>query len=166
MLVDLCNDDRVCVCVCVCVLSAAGRVLAGGGVSMVTSHPESRRKGHIRLLLRDCFRWMHEQKIAVTALYPFKESFYEKFGFVAYPASKVYKFDPRVLAPLLARAPSSRTTDRLTDCCSSIFESTDSLSKYFLCGAKKLTIVQQRRMVGWILKNVCRSARDVDGAVA
>ncbi len=34
-------------------------------------------------------------------LYPFRESFYEKLGYVAYPLIKIVKLSPRSLAPLL-----------------------------------------------------------------
>ncbi len=54
-----------------------------GGIAGVATYPEARTKGYIRQLMQEGFRQMREQEQAVSMLDPFKQSFYEKFGYVA-----------------------------------------------------------------------------------
>ncbi|MFW9919951.1 MAG: enhanced intracellular survival protein Eis [Candidatus Thorarchaeota archaeon] len=53
-----------------------------GGIASVSSAPETRRKGHIRDLMIFLLKEMHESDIPFTTLYPFKEEFYARFGYV------------------------------------------------------------------------------------
>jgi predicted acetyltransferase len=54
-----------------------------GGVAGVATYPEARTKGYIRQLMQAGFKQMREQGQSVSMLDPFKQSFYEKFGYVA-----------------------------------------------------------------------------------
>ncbi|MHA2071738.1 MAG: GNAT family N-acetyltransferase [Candidatus Thorarchaeota archaeon] len=56
-----------------------------GAVAMVTSYPETRRRGHIRQLTSYMFQTMHEDGYASSVLYPFKDTFYGAFGYVNCP---------------------------------------------------------------------------------
>ena len=56
-----------------------------GAVAMVTSYPETRRRGHVRELMRHMFRIMHDEGFASSVLYPFKDTFYGAFEYVNCP---------------------------------------------------------------------------------
>ncbi len=60
-----------------------------GGVAGVATYPEARTKGYVRQLMQASFKQMREQGQSVSMLDPFKQSFYEKFGFVAANAAYV-----------------------------------------------------------------------------
>ncbi|MCP4762201.1 MAG: GNAT family N-acetyltransferase [archaeon] len=53
-----------------------------GGISMVTSTPEIRRKGYFRKLMYKMFQDMNQDGIECSFLYPFKDSFYSQFGYI------------------------------------------------------------------------------------
>ncbi|MHA2300468.1 MAG: GNAT family N-acetyltransferase [Candidatus Thorarchaeota archaeon] len=56
-----------------------------GAVAMVTSYPETRRRGHVRQLMNHMYQTMHEEGYASSMLYPFKDTFYAAFGYVNCP---------------------------------------------------------------------------------
>jgi predicted acetyltransferase len=56
-----------------------------GAVAMITSFPETRRRGHVRQLTTHMFRTMHDEGYASSILYPFKDTFYGAFGYVNCP---------------------------------------------------------------------------------
>ncbi|MFW9802034.1 MAG: enhanced intracellular survival protein Eis [Candidatus Thorarchaeota archaeon] len=56
-----------------------------GAIAMVTSYPETRRRGHIRKLMNYMFQAMHDDGYASSVLYPFKDTFYGAFGYVNCP---------------------------------------------------------------------------------
>jgi len=53
-----------------------------GGVSMVATAPESRRRGHYRRLMVRMTEYMRDNGFATSVLYPFKDTFYGAFGYV------------------------------------------------------------------------------------
>lgn len=59
-----------------------GKIYEMGGVAGVATYPEARRKGYVKLLMRKLFESMREEKRAISILYPFRESFYAKFGYI------------------------------------------------------------------------------------
>ncbi|GAA2669704.1 GNAT family N-acetyltransferase [Actinoplanes palleronii] len=73
------------------------------GVASVTTHPSARRRGLVRELLDRLLRQTREQGCAVSALYPFRPSFYARFGFVGIPVARVARFAPEGLSELLRR---------------------------------------------------------------
>jgi predicted acetyltransferase len=71
------------------------------GVASVSSHPSARRRGLVRGLLERLLRQMREEGCAVSALYPFRPSFYGRFGFVGVPRFRTASFAPEGLAHLV-----------------------------------------------------------------
>jgi predicted acetyltransferase len=71
------------------------------GVASVATHPSARRRGLARELITRLLRQMREQGCAVSALYPFRPSFYARFGYVGIPRQRTATFAPEGLAHLL-----------------------------------------------------------------
>jgi predicted acetyltransferase len=74
-----------------------------GGVADVATHPAGRRKGYVRAMMRAIYQSLADDGYAVSCLYPFRESFYERLGYVT--LTQVHKaiFKPEGLAPLLKK---------------------------------------------------------------
>ena len=89
-----------------------GALLPMGGVAGVATHPAARRGGRARRLLTHVLGDMRDQGQVVSALYPFRPSFYQRFGYVGIPQQRRVRLDPRDLAPLL-RASVPGTVRRL-----------------------------------------------------
>ena len=90
-----------------------GQVHDMAGVASVASHPAARRRGLVRGLLERLLRQMREEGCAVTALYPFRPSFYARFGYVGIPRHRTAAFAPEGLAHLV-RAELPGTVERLS----------------------------------------------------
>jgi predicted N-acetyltransferase YhbS len=71
------------------------------GVASVATHPSARRRGFVRELLTRLLHQMREQGCTVSALYPFRPSFYGRFGFVGLPRARTATFAPAGLSHLL-----------------------------------------------------------------
>jgi predicted acetyltransferase len=71
------------------------------GIASVASHPLARRQGHVRAVLTQLLGEMRESGHPVSALYPFRPSFYQKFGYVTVPKARRVTFSPAVLSTLL-----------------------------------------------------------------
>jgi hypothetical protein len=65
-----------------------GKVLPMLGVSGVASHPMARRQGHIRKLLTQLHGEFRNEGSPVSTLYPFRPSFYERFGYAGFPKAR------------------------------------------------------------------------------
>ncbi|WP_165449397.1 GNAT family N-acetyltransferase [Krasilnikovia cinnamomea] len=86
------------------------------GVASVASHPAARRRGLVRMLLERLLRQMRDQGCTVSALYPFRPSFYERFGFVGLPRWRTATFAPEGLGHLQrAELPGTVEWRRLRD---------------------------------------------------
>lgn len=72
-----------------------------GGVFDVVTHPKARRKGYARRLLTELFTLIKDAGQPLSCLYPFRESFYERMGYVSFPQPIKVKFNASRLAPLL-----------------------------------------------------------------
>jgi hypothetical protein len=72
-----------------------------GGVFGVASHPGARRRGYVRQMMSRLFQILHEEERPLSCLYPFRESFYERLGYVTFPHPRTAIFDPGPLSPLL-----------------------------------------------------------------
>ncbi|GAA4454081.1 hypothetical protein GCM10023170_045210 [Phytohabitans houttuyneae] len=84
------------------------------GVASVAVHPLARRRGHVRTLLTRLLGDMRDGGHAVSALYPFRPSFYERFGYVGLPKRRRVTFAPRDLASLVrADLPGEVTWERI-----------------------------------------------------
>ncbi|WP_328460970.1 GNAT family N-acetyltransferase [Actinoplanes sp. NBC_00393] len=71
------------------------------GVASVAAHPSARRRGLVRALLTELLRQCRDEGCAVSSLYPFRPSFYAKFGFVGIPRQRITTFAPEGLSELL-----------------------------------------------------------------
>ncbi|MEU1884482.1 GNAT family N-acetyltransferase [Micromonospora rifamycinica] len=78
-----------------------GAVLPMAGVAGIATHPLARRQGYVRALLCQLLDEMRDGAHPVSALYPFRASFYERFGYVGLPRARTVRFSPADLAPLL-----------------------------------------------------------------
>lgn len=71
------------------------------GVATVASHPAARRRGLVRELMGRLLRQMRDEGCAVSALYPFRPSFYARYGFVGIPRHRTASFAPEGLSHLM-----------------------------------------------------------------
>ncbi|MER7455509.1 GNAT family N-acetyltransferase [Micromonospora sp. NPDC126480] len=78
-----------------------GRVLPMAGVAGVVTHPLARRQGHVRTLLHRLLDEMLDDGHQLTALWPFRPSFYERFGYVGLPMPRTATLPVADLAPLV-----------------------------------------------------------------
>ncbi len=80
-----------------------GALYGAGGVWGVATHPAARRRGYSRRLMAELLAALREDGRPLSCLYPFRESFYEQLGYVAFPLPRTAKFAPSALSPLLKR---------------------------------------------------------------
>jgi predicted N-acetyltransferase YhbS len=78
-----------------------GVVLDMAGVASVAAHPSAHRRGFVRELLNRLLVQMRDQGCSVSALYPFRPSFYGRFGFVGVPRVRKATFAPAGIAHLV-----------------------------------------------------------------
>jgi GNAT superfamily N-acetyltransferase len=78
-----------------------GTVMRMAAIAWVATHPNARRQGHSRRLMRQLHSDMLDKGHWLAALYPFHPSFYEKLGYVGLPLNRTAAFPPEGLAPLL-----------------------------------------------------------------
>jgi predicted acetyltransferase len=77
------------------------KLFPASGVWGVATSPTARRKGYCREVMGSLLSAERESGKVFTNLYPFRESFYERLGYVAFPLTKIARFTPDSLAPLL-----------------------------------------------------------------
>jgi predicted acetyltransferase len=78
-----------------------GTVYPMAGVAGVATLPQARRRGYARALVTGLLDRMRDSGHPVAALYPFRPSFYERFGFAGLPAARTVTFPPQAFAGLL-----------------------------------------------------------------
>ncbi len=78
-----------------------GRLYPACGIWGVATHPSARRKGYCRQVMASLLAADRESGRVLTDLYPFRESFYERMGYVSFPLTKIAHFSPLSLSPLL-----------------------------------------------------------------
>ena len=78
-----------------------GTVYPMAGVAGVATLPLARRRGFARALVGQLLGQMRDTGHVVSALYPFRPSFYERFGFVGLPRTRMVRFAPEGVAGLL-----------------------------------------------------------------
>lgn len=88
-----------------------GRVVPMVGVAGVASHPAARRRGHVRTLLDRLHRELRDEGFVTAVLYPFRPTFYERFGYVGFPKARSIRLSPRGLRRL--ELPGSVTLHRI-----------------------------------------------------
>ncbi len=97
------EDDKPIACIASTPLiqNVRGKITEAGGVYDVITHPNARRKGYSYRLLTDLFGEIKQAGAPFTCLYPFRESFYERAGYVSFQQPLIAKFQAGVLTPLL-----------------------------------------------------------------
>jgi predicted acetyltransferase len=78
-----------------------GTVYPMAGIAGVATHPLARRKGYVRALMTELLGRVRDAGHPVSALYPFRPSFYERFGYASLPKLRTATFAPADLARLL-----------------------------------------------------------------
>ncbi|MFF5176779.1 enhanced intracellular survival protein Eis [Micromonospora sp. NPDC000316] len=78
-----------------------GSVLSMAGVAGVATHPLARRQGHVRGLLHQLLDEMRDEGHLLSALYPFRPSFYARFGYTGLPKPRTVTFTPADLGSLV-----------------------------------------------------------------
>ncbi len=78
-----------------------GKLFPVSGIWGVSTHPSARRKGLVKKSMIELLSAERDAGKVFSALYPFRESFYERMGYVSFPLGKIAKFSPAALAPLL-----------------------------------------------------------------
>lgn len=82
-----------------------GSVCPMAGLASVVTHPAARRQGHMRTLLTRLLGDLRDSGHAVSVLYPFRPSFYERFGYASLTQARTVTFPPAALQPLLRAGP-------------------------------------------------------------
>lgn len=78
-----------------------GGVFPMAGVAGVATLPLARRRGAARAVVSDLLGRMRDAGCAVSSLYPFRPSFYERFGYAGLPRARKVRFPPTSAADLL-----------------------------------------------------------------
>jgi GNAT superfamily N-acetyltransferase len=78
-----------------------GTVFPMVGISGVATHPKARRRGHVRTLLTRMHEEMRDSGHVLSTLYPFRQSFYERFGYVGFPKPRRIRLEARGLERML-----------------------------------------------------------------
>jgi GNAT superfamily N-acetyltransferase len=78
-----------------------GKIFKMGGFAAVSTHPEARRKGYSHKLICHAFETLANEGDILSSLYPFRESFYERLGYVTFPQTRNAIFNPSTMLPLL-----------------------------------------------------------------
>ena len=80
-----------------------GKLFPASGVWGVATLPGARRKGYSKQVLMRQLSAEKEAEKIFSNLYPFRESFYERLGYVTHPLSIIARLSPSSLAPLLGK---------------------------------------------------------------
>ena len=78
-----------------------GKLFPASGVWGVSTSPAARRKGYCRQTMASLLAAEKETGKIFSNLYPFRESFYERLGYVPFPLTKIARFTTSSLDPLL-----------------------------------------------------------------
>jgi predicted acetyltransferase len=77
-----------------------GHVVPMAGLAGVASLPQVRRRGLVRQVLNELLGQVRDSGFVVSAQYPFRPSFYERFGYVGVTKARTARFDPAGLTHL------------------------------------------------------------------
>lgn len=78
-----------------------GKLFSASGIWGVATLQAARRKGYSRQVMASLLSAEKEAEKVFSNLYPFRESFYERLGYVTHPLSVIARLPPLSLAPLL-----------------------------------------------------------------
>jgi predicted acetyltransferase len=77
-----------------------GAMFPAGGILGVVTHPARRNRGHSREVLTRVLEVFREEGRPLSCLYPFRESFYERLGYVTFPQYRAARFHTSALERL------------------------------------------------------------------
>jgi GNAT superfamily N-acetyltransferase len=80
-----------------------GKLFPASGIFGVVTLPAARRKGYSRQVMASLLSAEKEAGKVFSNLYPFRESFYERLGYVTFPLPIIARLLPSALAPLLGK---------------------------------------------------------------
>lgn len=80
-----------------------------GGIGGVATYAEYRQGGHVRLLMMQALQRLYRDGYSLSYLWPFKHSFYRKFGYESHPNFVLYRLDLNEFK-LRRQAPAGRWT--------------------------------------------------------
>ena len=66
-----------------------GKLFSMSGIAAIATEPSYRRQHITATMMQKILAWSKNQKISVSTLYPFKESFYARFGYVTLPQARI-----------------------------------------------------------------------------
>ncbi|MEA2069664.1 MAG: GNAT family N-acetyltransferase [Asgard group archaeon] len=124
-----------------------GKISSMTGIAGVATKPEYRRKGYSRKLLEKTLTEMYKNGTHLSALYPFKHSYYRKFGYVNCEKSMNITFSPRNIL-----LPRNFTPMKISEI--SIEESYEKLQKIHDEIAKKYNFVRFKTPFTWAWYNI------------
>jgi predicted acetyltransferase len=108
-----------------------GAVFPAGGIEGVATHPLARHKGYASQLLVRLLQADRQAGRVFSCLYPFRESFYERSGYVTFPLPLIARFEAAALASLAKRQLSAEQIEMRA-----IAEAYD-LYRQYLCGRQQ-----------------------------
>ncbi len=76
-----------------------GKAVPMWGIGGVASVPENRRSGHVGAILLEAIREMKQHGVPLSTLYPFKQSFYRRYGWEVASAWLWHQIPVGLLAP-------------------------------------------------------------------
>jgi len=95
------DEQPVCVGESVCLTqNVRGKLYPASGIAGVATLPAARRKGYVRQLMAVLLADVRAAGAVFSDLYPFRESFYERMGYVVFPEMMSATFTPEALIPL------------------------------------------------------------------
>ena len=80
-----------------------GSIYQMSGIAGIASHPKVRRKGYVKKVMKHLLEDGVQKGHVVSVLYPFKEAFYERIGYVTLPAVKEITFAPDKLTTYMTQ---------------------------------------------------------------
>jgi len=95
------DGDGVAIAACPTLTqNVRGKIFKMAGFADVSTHPKARRKGYVRAMFRYAYENLKNEGRVFSALYPFRESFYERLGYITFPQSRQALFNASDLRPL------------------------------------------------------------------
>ncbi|NJN16826.1 MAG: GNAT family N-acetyltransferase [Oscillochloris sp.] len=76
-----------------------GATIAAGGIGSVAGDPTTRRRGYVATMMRHAMDELRERNLPLCILYPFKRSFYGRYGWATFVERRVYSGPPALFAP-------------------------------------------------------------------
>ena len=77
-----------------------GKLMPMSGIFRVATHPAARRKGYSFQVMAELLKAERDSGTPFTCLYPFRETFYARLGYVSFPLGVKVKMNITGLLPL------------------------------------------------------------------